>query len=266
MSQAALRYWTAAFCGSFLILSGWADLSAQNVKSPRKPQDTLAVIHTLKVSLEMETHLLGIEMAQYMRLEEKRIRLGRSLEILYEDLNRLLQDPEDLPPEEIAAKESEVSGIEQGEIDVRRSLRESRQRIRRGRERIKFLRGRMETFRVSLPPSRESLTGTWEVVYLPTGDRGIFQIEQDGTLLGGKYGLEGGWTGSLQGTFVNGKVFLERIDSKLGRSSEIRGYISSDGKSIKGSWQNFDLSGPGPSTGAWSATKREPSSEAEARP
>ncbi len=61
------------------------------------------------------------------------------------------------------------------------------------------------------------LEGHWSVVLLPSNQRGVFRISQTGTVVTGTYELEGGWTGSLQGTLVGRKVRVIRIDSKLGR-------------------------------------------------
>ncbi|HXV75742.1 MAG TPA: hypothetical protein VD788_05430, partial [Candidatus Polarisedimenticolaceae bacterium] len=61
---------------------------------------------------------------------------------------------------------------------------------------------------------------------------------------------------SLQGTLVKRKVYLVRIDSELGKSMELEGFLSTDGSTIKGSWLNFELAGAEGSTGQWSATKR----------
>jgi hypothetical protein len=233
---------------------------AQDVSPPRKPEDTLTVIYGLQIDLELETHLIGLEMGEYLRLEESRLRLADRIETMYDELNMLMQNPNDTPGAELAAKEAEIGAAVQRETDVRRRLRDARLRILKGRERIAFLQTRLESFKDKLPRAIESLTGNWEVTYMPSGDKGYFRIEQNGTLLGGEYVLEGGWRGSLQGTFVNGKIFLQRIDSRLGRSSTIEGFLSSDGETIKGSWQNFDLSGPGPSSGSWTATKQDPES------
>ena len=78
---------------------------------------------------------------------------------------------------------------------------------------------------------------------LPRELRGAFSLVQDGTLVTGTYRLEGGWTGSLQGTLVNRKVFLVRIDSRLGRSMEFEGRLSEDGSTVQGTWLNYDLAG-----------------------
>ncbi len=95
------------------------------------------------------------------------------------------------------------------------------------------------------------------MTYTPSGDKGVFTLRQSGTLLAGEYSLEGGWRGSLQGTFVDGKVHLSRIDAKLGRSSDLEGTVSPDGRTIRGNWTNFILSGGEPVTGSWVARKRQ---------
>ena len=78
-----------------------------------------------------------------------------------------------------------------------------------------------------------------------------------GAVINGTYELEGGWTGSLQGTLVNRKIFLVRIDSKLGKSMELEGYLSSDGERSRGSWLNYELAGSEGATGQWTAERQD---------
>jgi hypothetical protein len=103
-----------------------------------------------------------------------------------------------------------------------------------------------------------ALSGTWDLVLLPLEQRGVVTLQQNGTLVSGTYQLDGGWTGSLQGTLVNRKVFLVRIDSQLGRMMEMEGFLAGDGDRIRGTWLNYELAGLEGSTGHWSATKQEP--------
>jgi hypothetical protein len=110
----------------------------------------------------------------------------------------------------------------------------------------------------SARPETGILTGTWKVVLLPKEQHGAFTLIQTGTLISGTYRLAGGWNGSLQGTLVNRKVYLVRIDSKLGRSMEFEGALSPDGKTIKGVWLNYDLGSAGGAEGQWSATRTPP--------
>jgi hypothetical protein len=101
------------------------------------------------------------------------------------------------------------------------------------------------------------LHGTWSVTLLPTGQRGTFQLDQSGAVVAGTYQLEGGWSGSLQGTIVGRKVRLVRIDSKLGRSMEFEGYVSADGSRIRGTWSSYDVSDGATPSGQWSAVRSE---------
>jgi len=136
-----------------------------------------------------------------------------------------------------------------------------RAEIKDAHMRIDLLGERIGRLRKTLPSDNESLTGVWDISYLPSGDKGVYSLRQSGTLLVGEYTLEGGWKGSLQGTFVDGKVLLHRIDSKLGRSSDLEGSLAPDGRTIRGTWQNFILSGGQPSAGQWVARKRQEKTE-----
>jgi len=137
------------------------------------------------------------------------------------------------------------------------SPRDLRRRIRAGGDRITLLQDRLARLTKSLPTDTESVTGVWDVTYLPINDKGVFTLRQSGTLLVGEYALEGGWRGSLQGTVVNGKVLLHRIDSKLGQSQDLDASLSADGRTLRGRWQNLVLSGGTTVTGDWVAKKRE---------
>ena len=101
-----------------------------------------------------------------------------------------------------------------------------------------------------------TLTGAWDLVLMPARQRGTALLRQTGALVNGTYRLEGGWSGSLQGTLVNRKVFLVRIDSKLGKSMELEGYLSDDGKRIRGTWLDYELAGGDGATGQWTALRQ----------
>jgi hypothetical protein len=102
------------------------------------------------------------------------------------------------------------------------------------------------------------MTGYWDIVFLPGDQRGVFFLDHSAAVLTGEYALEGGFHGSLQGTVIDGKVVLHRIDSRLGRVMDLDGTLSPDGLSIRGTWKRFDLSDGRQASGAWSATRRSP--------
>jgi hypothetical protein len=91
---------------------------------------------------------------------------------------------------------------------------------------------------------------------MPAEHRGTFDLKQTGTLVTGVYRMEGGFDGSVEGTLINRKVFLVRIDSQLGKSMELEGSLTSDGKQIRGSWLRYELAGGKGGSGQWSARKR----------
>ena len=117
-------------------------------------------------------------------------------------------------------------------------------------ERIAALAARAED-------SGGALTGQWDVALLPSNIEGVFSMSQSGTLLSGTYRLQGGWTGSLQGTLVERKLYLVRIDSKLGKMMEFEGFVSADGERVRGTWLNYEMAGASAgATGQFSFERR----------
>jgi hypothetical protein len=228
--------------------------AAQDLK---RPEEQLAAIYALKVQLEIEQKQLDDALLQYGQLAEAREDARARVRRLYGELDDMVQGKQDAKLEEITAREVEVARAEQ-EVEVTtRQARDLRGRMREWHERIDLLQDRLGKLRKALPSDSESLTGTWEITYLPSGDKGTLSLRQSGTILVGEYSLEGGWQGSLQGTIVNSKILLHRIDSKLGQSQNLEGQLSPDGQTIRGTWQNFILSGGAPTSGNWVAQKKE---------
>jgi len=100
------------------------------------------------------------------------------------------------------------------------------------------------------------LTGTWRFVVEP-GQEGVGYIQQQGTLVTGTYSLTGGFTGSFRGTFVAGKVRLERIDSQYGFAAIFYGRLVGRGKNarLQGNWEATQLASGLPSMGSWTARR-----------
>jgi len=100
------------------------------------------------------------------------------------------------------------------------------------------------------------LTGAWRFAVEP-GQEGVGYIQQQGTLVTGTYSLSGGFTGSFRGTFVAGKVRLERIDSQYGFAAIFYGRLVGRGKNarLQGNWEATQLSSGLPSIGTWTATR-----------
>jgi hypothetical protein len=222
----------------------------------KRPEEQLAAIYSLKVQLEIEQRRLDDALQRYSEQararEEARGRLAR----LYDELDSMVQGRSEGDAALMQDREEEIGKVEQQVEALTQETRRIRADIKDAHARIDLLGERIGRLRKTLPSDNESLTGSWDVNYLPSGDKGIFALRQSGTLLVGEYTLEGGWKGSLQGTFVDGKVLLHRIDSKLGRSSDLEGTLAPDGKTLRGTWQSFILSGGQPTSGQWVAKKR----------
>jgi hypothetical protein len=241
-----------------IILGPSAAPRAQDLK---RPEEQLAAIYSLKVQLEIEQRRLDKALQRYNEQARAREEARGRLAKLYEDLDGMVQGRSDADATLMQEREDEIQKVEQQIEVLTQETRRLRADMRDAHERIDLLGDRIGRLRKTLPSDSESLTGIWDVSYLPSGDKGVFSLRQSGTLLIGEYTLEGGWKGSLQGTFVDGKVLLHRIDSKLGRSSDLEGTLAPDGRTVRGTWQNFILSGGQPTNGQWVARKRQEKAE-----
>lgn len=227
---------------------------AQDLK---RPEEQLAAIYALRIQLEVEQKQLDDNLQRYADVAPEREDVRAKVRRLSEDLDAMVLGKSDSTAEEVEKREAELGRAER-DLDLLVSeARDLRRRIHEGGDRIALLQDRLARLTKSLPSDTESVTGVWDVTYLPSNDKGVFTLRQSGTLLVGEYALEGGWRGSLQGTVVNGKVLLHRIDSKLGQSQDLDASLAPDGRTLRGRWQNLILSGGTITTGDWVAKKRE---------
>lgn len=219
------------------------------------PSGVDAVV-AVSAAVEIERTLLEEDTRRYRQLAARRSRSVERLAELYRSLDLAVERDD---PAASALVTALMDQIEQGERDRAAMIAGERSLVDRISERLRkigLLEERIASLEARVEDSSGALTGQWDVTLLPTDISGVFTISQSGTLLSGTYRLEGGWTGSLQGTLVNRKVYLVRIDSKLGRSMELEGYLSSDGSRVRGTWLDYELAGQQGSTGQWSAVRR----------
>lgn len=242
--MAAMGWWTGLLCG--LVLASVAPASAADGEA----------VEALSATLDVERTLLDEDLQRQASLSRRRGEAASRLASAQQSLDGVLARREvtraglDLLLAELEQAESERASLLVSERVVLDRIRERLRRIELLEHELDDLRGRQEK------PVTGALNGTWDLALLPLEQRGSCVLQQNGTLVSGTYQLEGGWNGSLQGTLVNRKVFLVRIDSKLGKSMELEGYLSSDGKVIRGNWLNYELAGQEGGTGHWSATRR----------
>ena len=100
------------------------------------------------------------------------------------------------------------------------------------------------------------LSGAWQFAVEP-GQEGVAYLQQQGTLVSGTYSLSGGFSGSFRGTFVAGKVRLERIDSQYGFAAIYYGRLVGRGRNarLQGNWEATQLASGLPSRGTWTARR-----------
>jgi hypothetical protein len=247
---------TTAGLLAVLLATVWGAFRPAAGQDLKRPEEQLAAIYALRVQLEIEQRRLDEALQRYGDHVRARQQARDRLDRLHAGLDAMVSGEAEAEPALVQRQEEETLKAEQelqGIVGAGHALRAE---MRDAHARLEVLTERIARLRKTLPSDNESLTGTWDVTYLPSGDKGVFTLRQSGTLVAGEYTLEGGWKGSLQGTFVDGKLLLHRIDSKLGRSSDLEGTLAPDGRTIRGTWQNFVLSGGQPVNGSWVARKR----------
>ncbi len=139
---------------------------------------------------------------------------------------------------------------------LRRALLESLSMIAATEAEIQRLEG-------EVGPEGDPITGTWRLVIEPGGQEGLMFLRLDGTLIQGTYRLSGDWSGSLRGTFVAGKVRLERVDSQIGFAAIMYGRLVERGLTprMEGSWEATQLASGLPSGGNWAAEREDEPAE-----
>jgi len=222
------------------------------------PSESLRMaIFNLEVSLDLEREALAAE------LERMKAEIQRR-EQIHQQLTRRLEEVRALTEAAGAAaagaaldqKENEARVLQAQEISSSERIRALLDYARAREKEVRAGEERLAALRAQLPPPSESLTGLWDVLISPGGGRAVFALRQSGTLLAGEYLQDGGHHGSLEGTLIDGKVTLSRIDSRQGRSMDLDGKVASDGSMIRGAWQSLDVSGGKPGSGAWTARRR----------
>ena len=212
----------------------------------------------LQTTLDVERALLQEDTLRYDQLAARRDRTISRLSELYRSLDIAVKRTDEAGPESVATIMDRVELAERERTAMLIQERVLTERIGERMRRIAILEAEVAALSDESQRTAGRLSGSWRVTLLPVNQRGQFSLSQTGTLVSGTYSLEGGWTGSLQGTLVDRKVYLVRIDSKLGRSMELEGQLDAEGGRITGTWLNYELAGQEGATGQWSAVRAQP--------
>lgn len=136
------------------------------------------------------------------------------------------------------------------------SCQQLRASISTARDRLTELRAELRKYQGESSGKRDPLSGKWKIVIDPGGQEGTMVLDLDGTLVSGTYQLAGGWSGSFRGTWVAGKVRLERVDAQLGFSAVLHARLSrGEPGRLEGTWEGTHLTAGMPAGGTWVATK-----------
>jgi hypothetical protein len=215
-----------------------------------------AAVEVLRSVVEIEDVMLDEARSRFESLDRRRADIDGEIELLRETLTEAIDQETEADFRRLSQVVSQLDEMESERDALLRAQRLVVDRIAQHFQRLELFQVQLDVLQAREDPSTGALTGTWDLVLMPGEQRGTVQLQQTGALVSGTYELQGGWSGSLQGTLVNRKVFLVRIDSKLGKSMELEGFLSSDGNLIRGSWLNYALEGNAGSTGQWSARRR----------
>lgn len=217
---------------------------------------TSEAAEAIQATLEVERALLREDLERHERLAAERSKAAARLVETYVELDAALAKSEPGTHKALDEPRAKVARAEAARQELSAQEATLLDKVQDHMRRIRLLEEKLVSFPERAQEVGGPLSGRWDVTLLPSGITGVFSLTQSGTLISGTYQLEGGWSGSLQGTLVNRKVHLERIDSKQGRSGEFEGFLSSDGSRIRGTWRSYELSARDPASGQWSAARR----------
>ncbi len=235
---------------------------AQAANLPSRTGD--AVLEVLQSSVEMERRRVAEDLEEFERVSSQSVRAEA-------DLNSSLNQLARLARENILDRTA-LEQAEQATADAEARVQSGHDRRRAVCERLAEHVRRLVAFRDEMARRRDTLrsnpsdplTGRWDVFVNPGGRRGVYRLSLDGTILSGDYALDGGFHGSLRGTFVGDRVVLERIDSERGVDAKFYGRLTTAPvRRISGTWEGTQIAPApvsGPVAGTWAA---QPSREEE---
>jgi hypothetical protein len=215
------------------------------------------VLDMLLSSVEMERRRVSEDLEEFERISGQTFRAEA-------DLNASLNQIARLAREGILDRAA-LEQTEQAAADARARVEAGQDRRRAISERLAEHVRRLAAFRDEMARRRDilrsnpadPLSGRWEVFVNPGGRRGFYRLLLDGTILSGDYVLDGGFHGSLRGTFVGDRVVLERIDSERGADAKFFGRLTTTPvRRLAGTWEGTQIAPApvaGPVAGTWAA-------------
>lgn len=168
----------------------------------------------------------------------------------------VLVDPRGIEPDEMARSERELQDMAARFNSILYESQRIRDRITERVRLINAVESSIGRIREDQAENEGPLNGIWEVSIMPLGETGIFVLSQDGPQVVGEYLLGDNDRGSLEGTFVDGKLRLIRRDGRVGNHSVLKASFSFNTGILNGTWQMFELSSGGVAAGDWVGNKK----------
>lgn len=211
----------------------------------------------------VELLLLNLDLEKKGRLEDQ-----KALQALTRDLERaesLVAGHRSRLMRLVERPDADAVALDTAEDDLAdaegrlRTLQDQRRtassRLLERLRRIAMLSEELRKKRSSGAPYADPVTGRWTLLINPGPRKGEMRIVLDGTLVSGDYVLDGGFRGSLRGTFIGDKLSLQRVDSEQGIDANFYGRVNSQQKRIAGTWEATALApATGPSGGTWTGS------------
>lgn len=239
--------------GRVLVLAmAVAMVAAAAAPAPSRTGDP--VLDVLLVSLDMEKKRSAEDAEEFERSGERLARAEGEFSAAVARLARLVRDGagDRVSLEAAGDAVEDARARVQVQQDRRRGIAES---LAEHGRRAAALREEIAKRRDGLRAPSDPVTGRWDVAINPGNRRGTMRLVLDGTLVSGDYVLDGGFRGSLRGTFVGDRLSLDRIDAERGFDAKFYGRVSSGAaRRIGGTWEATVIAPTtGPTAGSWSA-------------
>ena len=211
-------------------------------------------LESLLVALDLERKARTEDLLEVERLTSEASRADAAAastrQRLLESLRGGESDAADLREEEARVVEAEARA-NAAQQTRRAAVARLLERVRR----ISLLQEEIARRRTAARRPSDPVTGRWQVVIDPLARRGVLRLVLDGTIVSGDYVLDGGFRGSLRGTFVGDKITIQRVDAERGFDATFYGRLSVPQRRITGTWEATAIAPTdGPVAGTWAAT------------
>ncbi len=210
---------------------------------------------SFRSAIELEQRLLAEDLSRLSDAREQERAALAGAAAAAESFDAAVRQPEvgaaQLRPllRDLAVAEAVVTVTQQQVTAVRTTLEE---RLRR----LEALRQELQKVALGEPGSvADPVSGRWRVEIANPRETGHFVLKLVGSEVTGTYELAGGGHGSLRGTYVQGRLRLERIDAEAGLDGVLEGTVDARLGTTKGFWSPSRLSTGGPGGSGWSGVR-----------